>query len=170
MDLHCRQPCPLSVQPPESDQPVDTTSVQPPGNSEDRIAPDGAPAPKKLKACILLDLLVGQQVEVLRANNTWSTGYINSIHSDAAEPHFIIRFFNRQWKRVLLREIEAKIRPSSGMKILEDCFTPVGAAHEAKQAFTNSDDDFSDTDCLQACAQYMASQQHTTALCNHVHQ
>ena len=102
---------------------------------------NGEPVPKKLKACISLDFLVGQQVEVLRTNNTWSTGYVNSIHSDAAEPHLVIRFPDRQWKRVLIREIEAKIRPSSGSKILEECFTPAGAAPEANQAFANNDDE-----------------------------
>ena len=46
MDSHGGLPYPLSMQPPETAQPVDTTSVKPPGNSEYRIAPDGEPAPK----------------------------------------------------------------------------------------------------------------------------
>ena len=155
-------------------KPVDTTKSSSNLCGEEgsiAVKPDdenGEPVPKKLKACISLDFLVGQQVDVLRTNNTWSTGYINSIRG-GAQPHLIVRLTNRDWKRVLIREIDAKIRPCPGSMLLEEFFTPAGAELDAEQAFANNDDELSDTDCLQACAQYMVGQLHTTAPCNHVH-
>ena len=128
-------------------------------NKEDSVEIE-QPALEQSKAWISLDLLLGQHVEVLRTNGTWSTGYVNSVYTDVPEPHLVIRFQNRQWKRVLLREIEANIRSSAGSSILEECFAPAGAAPEAKQTFASDDDELSDTDYLQACAQYQAAHRH----------
>ena len=77
-------------------------------------------------------------------------------------PTRISSFVSRiESKRVLIREIETKLRPSAGNQILEECFEPAGAAPEEKQAFANNDDELSDTDCLQACAQYQIAHSRT---------
>ena len=82
------------------------------------------PASPKLKAWIPVDLLVGLMVEVRRSNGTWSAGYINGVHKGGPQPHLVIRFVNKDWKRVLLTEVEANIRPHAGEAILESMLEP----------------------------------------------
>ena len=115
------------------------------------------PAPKRSKVFIPVDLLVGQLVQVLRTNGTWSTGYVNGVYIDVPEPHLVIRFANREWKRILVSDVEAKIRPNAGNEILEECFEPAGTAPKANPGFANDADELSDTDNLQACVQYQAA-------------
>ena len=72
------------------------------------------PAPPRLTAWIPVDLLVGQLVEVLRSNGTWSRGYILSVHTGGPQPYLVIRFvISKDWKRVSISEVGTKIRARS---------------------------------------------------------
>ena len=97
---------------------------------------------------------MGQQVEVLRSNGTWSRGYINGVHRGGPHPHLVIRFVNKTWKRVLISEVEANIRPHVGEEILESLLEPAGATPKARDDFGGADDDISDTELLRACVQW----------------
>ena len=108
---------------------------------------------------------MGQLVDVLRGNSTRSSGYINAVHRGGPPPHLVIRYANRDWKRVLLSEVEANIRPNAGGEILESLFEPAGATPKANEDFGSADDDISDTELLRACVQW---QQCSTA-CNDLH-
>ena len=114
-------------------------------------------APKRSKAWIPINLLVGQMVDVLRSNGTWSTGYVNSFHIDVPKPHLVIRFPSREWKRILVCEIDANIRPNAGNEILEDCFEPADAAPKTYRDSLDDDDELSDTEYLRACTLYEAA-------------
>ena len=66
----------------------------------------------------------------------------------------LLRFVNKDWKRVLISEIEANIRPHAGEEILESLLEPAGATPKARDDFGGADDGISDTERLRACVQW----------------
>lgn len=116
-----------------------------------------ATASARFKAWLPIDLLTGQMVNVRRSDGSWQTGIVNGVRSDAADPHLIIRFLDRKWKRVLVSEIEANVRPHAGQEINEISFEPAGATPPRGCDLHRSDNEFSDTELARACDMIQSS-------------